>query len=293
MSAQAIASLIDIFVDAHAVLCRGKVALQKGWQNLRPTPGDAWNHLNANPRNTVGVVPHSLGLTVMDVDAGPALLLANLAPPALVIPSRTAGHGHLWFPDAYPRANSRWDYRGAFVATGEIRSAAGFVVLWPGAAEAILYNVSHLPDHRLASIWDASEPALTYAEAEVVLWPDRGQKAMDFHPKTLPPQVEKVQEGRRRVLDVQGVADRASLYRTTLASVSAEHYEDWIGVGLALEGSVREGSIPESVARELWDDWAATSSKFNSQVQERRWRSFQGAQENPRTMGSYVVKRSN
>ena len=127
----------------------------------------------------------------------------------------------------------------------------------------------------------------------MALWPDRGQKAMDFHPKALPPQVEKVQEGRKRVLDVQGVADRATLYRNTLASVSAEHYEDWIGVGLALEGSVREGSIPESVARELWDDWAATSGKFNPQVQERRWRSFQGAQENPRTMGSYVVKRSN
>ena len=64
-------------------------------------------------------------------------------------------------------------------------------------------------------------------------------------------------------------------------------------MGLALEGSVREGSIPESVARELWDGWSATSGKFNPQVQERRWRSFQGAQENPRTMGTYVAKRSN
>ena len=168
----------------------------------------------------MGVVPHSLGLTVMDVDAGPALLLANLAPPALVIPSRTAGHGHLWFPDAYPRANSRWDYRGAFVATGEIRSAAGFVVLWPGAAEAILYNVSHLPDHRLASIWDASEPALTYAEAEVVLWPDRGQKAMDFHPKTLPPQVEKSRKGESESWTSKALPT-GRLFTETLSPASA------------------------------------------------------------------------
>ena len=73
-----------------------------------------------------------------------------------------------------------------------------------------------------------------------------------------------------------------------LRNVSAESYDDWIGVGLALEGSVRQGAIPESVARQLWDEFSATSSKFNSQVQERRWRSFQGAQENPRTMGTYV-----
>ena len=91
MSAAAICELVAIYAGAHAVLCRHKIAIQKGWQQLRPTPGEIWNHLNDNPGNTVGVVPFSLGYTVMDVDVGPVIRMAFLAPPAVVIPSRSPG----------------------------------------------------------------------------------------------------------------------------------------------------------------------------------------------------------
>ena len=286
MSAEAVANLIDIYCHAHAVLCREKVAIEKGWQTRRPTPGEVWNHLNANPHNRVGVVPSSLGFTVMDVDIGSPARIALAAQPAVVIPSQGEGRAHLWYPDSEGRENRRWFLNRiqgeGFVASGEIRSGSGYVILWPGAAEALLYYINF-------------QGALTWPLAQGVLWPDLSeQPAMDLRNK-LPPEAPRqapTQPGRKRIADTVGQADRATLYRQALSGISAEHYDDWIGVGLALEGSVREGSIPESVARELWDGWSSTSSKFNSQVQERRWRSFQGAQENPRTMGTYVAKRS-
>ena len=52
--AEAVANLIDIYCHAHAVLCREKAAIEKGWQTRRPTPGEVWNHLNANPHNQRG-----------------------------------------------------------------------------------------------------------------------------------------------------------------------------------------------------------------------------------------------
>ena len=286
MSAEAVANLIDIYAEAHAVLCRQKVAIEKGWQKLRPTAGDVWNHLNANPHNCVGVVPSSLGFTVMDVDIGSPMTIALAANPAVVIPSQGEGRAHLWYPDSEGRENRKWflnrlQGRG-FVASGEIRSGSGYVILWPGAAEALLYYIDF-------------QGALTWTLAQAVLWPDVSeQPTMDLRNK-LPPEAPRQapsQPGRRPIADTAGQADRATLYRQVLSEVSAEAYDDWIGVGLALEGSVRQGSIPESVARQLWDEFSATSSKFNSQVQERRWRSFQGATDNPRTMGTYVTKRN-
>ena len=80
MSAEAVANLIDIYCHAHAVLCREKAAIEKGWQTRRPTPGEVWNHLNANPHNRVGVVPSSLGFTVMDVDIGSPARIALAGP---------------------------------------------------------------------------------------------------------------------------------------------------------------------------------------------------------------------
>ena len=107
-------------------LCRQKVAIEKGWQTLRPTPGEVWNHLNANPHNCVGVVPSSLGFTVMDVDAGSPSAIALAAWPAVVIPSQGEGRAHLWYPDTQGRENRKWHltklHGKPFYAMGEIRS---------------------------------------------------------------------------------------------------------------------------------------------------------------------------
>ena len=145
------------------MLCRHKVAIEKGWQTLRPTPGEIWNHLTANPHNRVGVVPSSLGFTVMDVDVGLPARIALAAQPAVVIPSQGEGRAHLWYPDDQPRENRKWflnrlQGRG-LVASGEIRSGSGYVILWPGAAEALLYYINF-------------QGALTWTLAQAVLWPD-------------------------------------------------------------------------------------------------------------------------
>ena len=49
------------------------------------------------------------------------------------------------------------------VASGEIRSGSGYVILWPGAADALLYYIDF-------------QGALTWALAQAVLWPDLNEQ---------------------------------------------------------------------------------------------------------------------
>ena len=69
------------------------------------------------------------------------------------------------------------------------------------------------------------------------------------------------------------------LLRSQLAAIPADDYHDWIKVGMALHDVGR---------RDLWDDWAATSDKFNATAQANKWASFQVAREGGVTTGSIL-----
>ena len=117
---------------------RGKIPLYGGWRTARPTASKVLEHLRARGfkgDNTVGLIPCSLGLTVIDCDQPEhaADLFKAVGTPILKIPSRHAdtGHFHAYYkapqagPDEEPIIveNKKW-------AGGELRGDNGHVVLW-------------------------------------------------------------------------------------------------------------------------------------------------------------------
>lgn len=114
---------------AHIVLCAGKRPV--GRWSAPATETAIRRH-----RGRYGIVPHSLGYTVLDVDAGD--WRRDLPTPAAVLRSR-AGE-HLWYRDPVARGNARWR---AGEAAGDVRGARGYVVLWD---EAAAHKIMDAPD---------------------------------------------------------------------------------------------------------------------------------------------------
>ena len=56
--------------------------------------------------------------------------------------------------------------------------------------------------------------------------------------------------------------------RNALEALPADHYDDWIKVGMALKAAFGDAG------RQLWDAWSGTSTKFDKRSQEKHWRSF-------------------
>ncbi len=71
-----------------------------------------------------------------------------------------------------------------------------------------------------------------------------------------------------------------------LACIPADDRETWVRVGMALRREYGEA------ARDLWDGWSKTSSKYNQKDQDKAWRSFERG--NGVTLGSvYYLARCN
>src|SRR5262249_44889593 len=56
--------------------------------------------------------------------------------------------------------------------------------------------------------------------------------------------------------------------RDALFAVNADDRETWLRMGMAIKHELGEGG------RALWDEWSATSDKFDQRDQERTWNSF-------------------
>lgn len=64
--------------------------------------------------------------------------------------------------------------------------------------------------------------------------------------------------------------DRIAEVQSALSVISAESYHDWIKIGMALENGLGQAG------KAIWEDWSATSEKYNPRVIEEKWRSFRG-----------------
>ena len=213
----------------------------------------------------VGLVPASVGYTVLDVDEGHPLDLALNLRPDYFTPLGTPGRGHLWFLDGESRPNSAWKLRGQSGKewAGEIRSGNGYVVLW--------YPNTLAHGHMLHP---GNERPRTFDE--ITQW----LKAPAFTP---PPAV--AHQPRRPDHRQRRVIDRAV---AIIGSIPSGDYDTWIQVGMCLEGSARKGDLDSGDAFTLRRNWSArVPDKYpGDEVLTRKWASFRGG--NPRTLGTLV-----
>ena len=123
---------------AHFVLLADKKPLWKGYLKRRP----ALETVLHSPE--LGVVPWSLGNTVLDVDRGEPVQLCLFHPPLVVLASGQADHCHLYYRDTEPRRNGNWTALGC---GGQIRGANGFLRLWhPQSSVKLLFALAHNPN---------------------------------------------------------------------------------------------------------------------------------------------------
>ena len=130
-------------LGAQFVFCANKIPVAKKWQNERPTAKDAISHFSLDAKG-VGLVPASVGLVVVDVDASPAhprdkandkahrtvarvaAVLETLGPALTTVPSPSGGT-HLFYKGTTHEGNIKWAY-------GDVRGTKGHAVLYDPAA---------------------------------------------------------------------------------------------------------------------------------------------------------------
>ncbi len=109
---------------------------RKNWQLKSPSWGILRVH--AARGGYFGLIPHSLGLSVLDWDdddLGAAAAFTIEQPPALMLPTARFGHWHFYYEDFERRPNLIWEWDGK--TRGDVRSGNGYVVLWHNGAERV------------------------------------------------------------------------------------------------------------------------------------------------------------
>ena len=153
LTARARVALTSLHRDgAHLVLVSPDCKKSFGkWRHRRPNLVTLLTH-----PGPIGIVPHSVGLTALDVDRGGLGLqraFVQIARPALSLPSRRPGRRHWYWHDDQPRRNCLWGAgrpclrRGCGCRQsglwegplgGEVRGASGYLICWSGRWDAVL-----------------------------------------------------------------------------------------------------------------------------------------------------------
>ena len=130
--AEAYSGLLDY--GCQVVLCSSKKSpTWIGWQKKTPTYDDLWHH-----DGPIALIPASRHLVVFDCDSGTPDDIAAFAreyPPIVQLPSRQPGRWHFFYPATRLIKNSWFGWRSV---SGDVRSQAGYVVLWRDNAQRLL-----------------------------------------------------------------------------------------------------------------------------------------------------------
>ena len=112
------------------MLVRGKIPVWKGYLERRPGLATLSWHLDRGQDTQLGIVPASIGSTVLDVDAGNLQqMIRVIGEPRVALDSRSRKGAHLYYDDPTSRGNGQFSMAGC---SGDIRSDKGFVVLYQG-----------------------------------------------------------------------------------------------------------------------------------------------------------------
>ena len=121
---------------AHFVLCWDK----------RPLSGFPWRDHTLDldcvlaHRGNVGLIPFSVGTSVLDVDKGEPTQLSMFHQPLVIVPSQRPGGEHFYYRDDTPRGNQQWS---AFGCSGEVRSAKGYLILYRDAPVLLAHALAN------------------------------------------------------------------------------------------------------------------------------------------------------
>ena len=95
----------------------------KRWNTVRPSPRRIYEHFAAG-RN-IGIVPASIGFSVLDVDHGDPVRLAEAHEPSFFLDSRTPGRAHLGYDVGALSRDGTFEIEGC---AGEVK-VCGYVSL--------------------------------------------------------------------------------------------------------------------------------------------------------------------
>ena len=221
---------------AHFVLCRDKIAFQKAWQKNAPTLEEIIAHYDPANGNHLGLIPHSLGYFVIDVDAGsPEDIFGYVNGAELAhrpAKSRKENGWHIYIkvaPDFKGAGNGKWKL-GA--SSGDYRSDVGYVVIWDLDALITEYNLlggeKHLDDDFLKRFKEAQQPAIQ----------DNTAPSLDRVERKLPKPTSRAADKIQAILS-QPMPPKGQRYQTLvenagyLARVSPSHLEELRTLGLS------------------------------------------------------------
>ena len=117
---------------------------------LRPDKTPIWKRWQRYPMNLrviekhggpVGLIPFSLGCTVLDVDVGESNALTDTHRPLCAV--ATPRGTHAYYRDSIGRRNGKWT---AYGCLGDIRGRSGYVVLYPTAPSRLLAALLDTPE---------------------------------------------------------------------------------------------------------------------------------------------------
>ena len=146
--------VITSFHDAGALLPMvnfDKTPVNRAWNKGNPSLERTLAHYDSG--GMLGVVPATIGYTVVDVDTWSARGLGRLLalfPPDLVTPSQKGFH--LWYRDNAPRRPRAWHL---LACSGDVIGDDSYVVLWNGPRTLYQLSVSGSRRYFPASVWSA------------------------------------------------------------------------------------------------------------------------------------------
>ena len=240
---------------------RKAVPAAKGWNEKRPSWEAVASRIDGG--GSVGLIPASVGLIVVDVDTDHQWGAAQLAEhvrerigaPICEVGTRSGGlHMYYRAPEGAKIGNITWRVDG--VGGGEIRHAAGFVRLYETAAVAAA--LENLPD---------------YAPVEVTSWPFSDGKSAGCSDGSVSARREN---GCLR----PDVGDLLARLHPDMP------HDDWLKVGMALH------KIGESL--DTWERWSRGGLRYEAGKCAAKWSTFDADKPGGVGMGTlvYMAKES-
>ena len=225
--------------------------LGKDFQHFRATENQIRLWWEKWPKANLGVLLEPSGLMVVEVDSPKAFEeVQKLGIPKTLTNRSSKGYHYIFErPEDFPTTRST--KRGKSEAIDLLSS--GYANLPPST-----HQTGHIYRFDVGLPLAKAPTWVKWMLEERTLFKEPEAPRESQKPLTISTKLDKTEE--ERVEDA-------------LQYISAEHYDDWLHIGMALHWWDFAGDGGSS-GRYLWDKWSRTSPKFDSKTQDTKWNSF-------------------